>query len=71
VKEVYTYMEWYASQKIMKMLALTWIMTRKYRRSGLWDPERGFFWEIDSTTEASSESDESTDSSNSGEPDDC
>jgi hypothetical protein len=59
--------------KIMLMLALTWVMTRKYRRSGFWVPERGIFWEIDSATEDSSESDESdesTDRSDSGELED-
>ena len=50
------------------MLALTWIMTRMYRSSGCWAPERGITWEIDSTTDDSGESDESTDYSDSDEP---
>jgi len=50
------------------ILVLTCIMTRMYRRSGHWAPERGIFWEIDSATEDSSESDEFTDRSDSDEP---
>ena len=67
-EEVYTYMEQCVQQKIMLMVALTWIMTRMYRRSGFWAPERGIIWEIDSATEDSSESDKSTDHSDSDEP---
>jgi hypothetical protein len=52
----------------MLMLALTWIMTRMYRSSGRWAPERGVVWEIDSATEDSSESGESMDHSDSDEP---
>ena len=70
VKEVYTYMERCARRKIMLMLALTWVMTRMYRRSGYWAPERGIFWEMDSATEDNSESDESTGCSDSDEPED-
>ena len=69
VKEIYTYMERCARQKIMLMLALNWIMTRMYRGSGLWAPERRIFWEIGSATEDSSESDESVDRSDSDELD--
>jgi len=69
-EEVYTHMEQYAWHQIMLMLALTWIMTRVYQRSGFWAPERGICWEIDSTTEASNESDKSTDCSSSDEPED-
>ena len=60
VKEVYTYMERCAWQKIMLILVLTWFMTRMYQCSGYWVPERGIFWEIDSATEDSSGKDEST-----------
>ena len=69
-EEVYTHMERYAQHQTMLMLALTWIMTRMYRRSGFWAPERGICWEIDSATEVSNESDESTDRSSSDEPED-
>ena len=71
--EAYTYMERYLRHQVMLMIVLTWIMTRKYRRSGLWVPERGIFWEVESAIEDSSESDESNESSdrsNSGEPED-
>ena len=44
----------------MLMLALTWVVTRMYRGSGCWAPERGIIWEVDSATEDSSDSDEST-----------
>ena len=54
----------------MLILALTWFMTRMYRRSGYWVPERGIFWEIDLATEDSSRKDESTDCSDSDEPED-
>ena len=56
-EEVYAYMERYAQQKIMLLLALTCIMTRVYRRSGYWAPERGNTWEIDSDSSESDESD--------------
>jgi len=69
-EEVYTYMERYARQKATLMLALTCIMTRMYRRSGYWAPERGIIWEMDSATEDSSETDESTDRNDSDEPED-
>jgi len=45
-------------------------MTRKYQQSASWDPQRGVFWEADSTTEESSEIDDATDSSNSDELED-
>jgi len=69
-EEVYTHMEWYAQHQTMLMLVLTWIMTRMYRWSGFWAPERGICWEIDSATEASNESDKSTDRSSSDELED-
>ena len=59
--------------EIMLMLALNWIMTRKYWQSGFWVPEKGTFWDIGSSTEDSSKSDkinESTDCSNSGKLED-
>ena len=77
--EVYTYMARYVPRLIILMLALTWIITRKYRRSGLWVPERGIFWEVNSATEdtsetsetnASNEPNESTDRSDSDELED-
>ena len=57
----------------MLMIALTWIISRKFRRSGFWVPERGIFWVLDSSTDGSSgcdESDDSTDHSNSSELED-
>ena len=69
-EEVYAYMERCARQEIMLTLALTCIMTRRYRRSGLWAPERGVCWEIDSATDDGSESDKFTDCSDSDEPED-
>ena len=54
----------------MLILALTWIVTRRYRRSGFWVPESGIFWEIGSATEDSSESEEVTNSGDSDEPED-
>ncbi len=69
-EEVYTYMEWCAQQKATLMLALTCIMTRMYRRSGYWAPERGIIWEMDLVTEDSSKTDESTDCNDSDEPED-
>ena len=69
-EEVYTYMERCALQKSTLMPALTCIMTRMYRSSGFWAPERGIIWESDSSTEDSSEIDESTDRNDSDEPED-
>jgi len=69
-EEVYAYMERCARQEIMLTLALTCIMTRRYRRSGLWAPERGVCWEIDLAMDDGSESDEFTDRSDSDEPED-
>ena len=66
--EVYTYMEQCSRQNIMLMLALTRVMTRMYQHSGLWVPGRGVFWEINSATEDSSNSNEFTDRSDSDEP---
>jgi hypothetical protein len=69
-EEVYAHMERCARQKFMLILALTCIMTRMYRSSGHWAPERGVVWEIDSATGDSSNSDEFTDCSDSDEPED-
>lgn len=55
--------------KIMLMLALTRAISRRYRRSGFWVPERGIFWVVDSFTDDSSESDESDESTESSNTD--
>ena len=61
-------MEQCSQQNIMLMLALTRVMTRMYQHSGLWVPERGVFWKINSATEDSSNSNKFTDRSDSDEP---